>query len=299
VTRRSRLSLVGVLATAGCLEVPPPAEGTATPASICPGDAGRPTADPAPWSIASLPGWSQGGRGAAELAEWLLDTGVFNRVLHGSISADAGGEVTFLGGDLEGSDQACAGVAAAHQLGYPIQVVLGGDRGDDSLAAATSAGSRARLVASLTDFIDRHGYDGVSVAWITDVDTDQLTALVDDLSAVFATRQHPPLLTVDVSSGTVPPSVSAGWVGEVDAINLMSYGTGWQEELERHLDAGIPPEVINLGIGLALADDAPASVAAKVDTSVAYDLKGVESWELGALASGDDPRLVAYRPLFE
>jgi hypothetical protein len=144
-----------------------------------------------------------------------------------------------------------------------------------------------------------YGYDGVSLAWISDVEETQISALVEDLSNAFAARAPRPLLTVDVSSSSVPPSVSAGWVGMVDAINVMSYGTDWADELERYLDAGIPPDVIDLGIGLVVRDTSKASVGAKIEAAVAGGLHGVESWELGALASGDDPRLVAYEQLFE
>ena len=118
-------------------------------------------------------------------------------------------------------------------------------------------------------------------------------------TAAFVTRPLRPLLTVDLTSGSVPPSVSAGWVGMVDAVNLMSYGADWQEEIERHLAAGIPAEMINLGIGLTIRDSAPANVSARIDAALALGLNGVESWELGALAGADDPRLVAYRPLVE
>ena len=38
---------------------------------------------------------------------------------------------------------------------------------------------------------------------------------------------------------------------------------------------------------------------AKIDAAIANGLHGVTSWEMGALADGDDPRLLAYQPLFE
>lgn len=293
------MSLFALVAAGGCLAVPPDPDGqTQRPASVCDGDPGLPEGDPFPWSIASLPGWSQGEASAGELENWLSETGVFNHVLHGSIAATPGGEVTYQGGDLTGSTQSCAGIVAAHGRGYPILVVLGGDRGDDFLLEATADQNRPALVASLIDFIDLHGYDGVSLAWISGVDETQLTALVEDLSNAFAARDPRPLLTVDVSSASVPPSVSAGWVGMVDAINLMSYGTDWADELERYLDAGVPPDVIDLGIGLVVRDTSRASVAAKIEAALDAGLHGVESWELGALASGD-PRLVAYAPLLQ
>lgn len=297
--RRGRISLFALVAAGGCLAVPPdPDDQTQRPASVCDGDPGLAEGDPFPWSIASLPGWSQGEASAADVEEWLSVTGVFNHVLHGSIAATPAGNVTYQGGDLSGSTQSCAGIVAAHRLGYPILVVLGGDGGDDFLLEATSEENRPALVASLLDFIDRHGYDGVSLAWISGVEETQLTALVEDLSSAFAGRDRRPLLTVDVSSGSVSPSVSAGWVGAVDAINVMSYGTDWEDEIQRHLDAGVPPDVIDLGIGLVVRDTSRASVAAKIEAAVVAGLHGVESWELGALASGDDPRLVAYEQLF-
>jgi hypothetical protein len=292
------MSLFALVAAGGCLAVPPdPDQGQRTD-SICDGDPGPPAEDPRPWSIASLPGWSQEDAVAGDLEDWLIDTGVFNHVLHGSIAATPDGHVTYQGGDLTGSTQSCAGIVAAHRLGYPIIVVLGGDGGDDFLLEATAEENRPTLVASLTDFIDLHGYDGVSLAWLSDVEEAQLTALVGDLSAAFAARAPRRLLTVDVSSASVAPSVSAGWVGLVDAINVMSYGTDWENEVERYVEAGIPPDLIDLGIGLAVRDTSRASVAAKIEAALAGGLHGVESWELGALASGDDPRLVAYEPLF-
>jgi hypothetical protein len=294
------MSLFALVAAGGCLAVPPaPDDETEGPASICDGDPGLPEGDSFPWSIASLPGWSQQEASARDLEDWLGELGVFNHVLHGSIAAAPDGHVTYVGGDLTGSTQSCAGIVAAHRLGYPILVVLGGDGGDDFLREATAEENRATLVASLTDFIDRHGYDGVSLAWISGVEEAQLTALVEDLSNMFAARARRTLLTVDVSSTSVPPSVSAGWVGLVDAINVMSYGTDWENEVERYLDAGVPPDLIDLGVGLAVRDTSRASVAAKIEAALAGGLHGVESWELGALASGDDPRLVAYEPLFQ
>jgi len=293
------MSLFALVAAAGCLAAPAESDSgmSPRPTSICAGDPGPPALDPAPWSIASLPGWSQADAVADDLEDWLIDTAVFNHVLHGSIAAAPDGQVTLQGGDLEDATQSCAAVVAAHRLGYPILVVLGGDRGDDFLAQATAQANRPVLVATLMDFIDLYGYDGVSIAWVAGVAADQLTALVDDLSAEFRTRTPRPLLTVDVSSDTVAPSVSAGWVGRVDAINVMSYGADWQAELGRHLDAGIPPELIDLGIGLSVDDSVRADVKVKIDAAIAMGLHGVESWELGALESGDDPRLPAYAPL--
>lgn len=297
---RGRMCLFALVAAGGCLAVPPdPDDRAQRTESICDGDPGLPEGDPFPWSIASLPGWSQGEASADDLENWLLDLGVFNHVLHGSIAATPDGHVTYQGGDLSGSTQSCAGIVAAHRLGYPILVVLGGDGGDDFLLEATAEENRPALVASLIEFIDLHGYDGVSLAWISDVEETQLSALVEDLSNAFAARAPRTLLTVDVSSGSVPPSVSAGWVGMVDAINVMSYGTDWEDELERYLDAGIPSDVIDLGIGLVVRDTSRESVAAKIEVALVVGLHGVESWELGALPSGDDPRLVAYEQLFQ
>jgi hypothetical protein len=267
---------------------------------VCQGDPGRPSEDPAPWSIASVPGWTQADASARELEAWLGGVGVFNHVLHDSIGAEPDGQVTYANGDLTGPAQSCAGVVAAHSLGYPILVVLGGDRGDDFLAQATADESRAALVASLLDFIDTYGYDGVDLAWIGgEVVPDQLGALIDDLAAAFSERTPRPLLTVDVAAGLIDPYLSASWAGEVDAINLMSYEADWEEEIMLHLDAGVLPELANVGIGLSVNDLSPTDVAAKIDRVRGAGLGGVESWELGALAEPGDPRLDAYAPLFE
>ena len=297
-TRRIPIVL-SALAAGGCLAAPPAPAEEVTGAARCVGDPGpAPRAD-RPWSIATLPGWSQGDAAATDLEDWLGATGVFTHVLHGSIAAQPDGTVGFAGGDLSGQAQACAGVVAAHSLGYPILAVLGGDRGDDLLPQATGDDARPALVASLFEFIDAHGYDGVSIAWIGGVEPDRLGALVGELADAFAARSPRPLLTVDLSSGTVPPSVTAGWIDRVDAVNLMSYGADWQAELDRHLAAGVPPEKIDLGIGLVLRDQTRASVQAKIDAAVAYRLHGVESWELGALDDVEDPRLLAYRRLLQ
>jgi hypothetical protein len=297
-TRRSTTALFAALA-AGCLSAPPPAADRSPPTSVCIEDPGRPGEPPlAPWSIAILPGWSQGNDSADAIEESLVDSGVFNHVLHGAIAAGADGRVTYEGSDLVGQTQACAAVVAAHRQGYPIQIVLGGDRGDDALALATSDASRPVLVAGLLDFIDAHGYDGVSIAWIADIDVEQLSALVDDLAAAFALRSPRPLLTVDVWSGAIDPAISASWIARgVDAINLESYGLDWERELAVHLEAGVPPSAINLGIGLSALDDRRAEVRAKIDAAVASGLRGVQSWELGAIEDADDPRLLAYTPL--
>ena len=297
-TRRITM-VVSALAAGGCLAAPPAPTGDVTGVARCAGDPGPAPRGDHPWSIATLPGWSQADAAAADLEDWLGATGVFTHVLHGSIAAQPDGTVGFAGGDLSGEAQACAGVVAAHSLGYPILAVLGGDRGDDFLPQATGDDGRPVLVASLLEFIDAYGYDGVSLAWIGGVEPDQLSALVDELADAFAARSPRPLLTVDLTSGTVPPSVSAGWIDRVDAVNLMSYGADWQAELDRHLAAGIPPEKIDLGIGLVIRDQTRASVQAKVDVAIAYRLHGVESWELGALDDVDDPRLVAYRRLLQ
>lgn len=298
-TRLRSISLAALVAAAGCLAAPPEPGEEPRPTSLCSGDPGSPEADPLPWSIATLPGWSQADATAGDLEDWFLETGVFNHVLHGSIAATADGQVGYPGGDLTGASQSCAAVIAAHRLGYPILVVLGGDHGDDNLALATSDASRATLVASLIDFIDTYGYDGVSIAWIAGVVPGQLTALIDDLSAALASRSPRPLITVDVSSGAIDPSVTAGFAPQVDAIDLESYGADWADELTAHLQAGVPPAAIDLGIGLSVGDSARADVRAKIDAAIAQGLRGVTSWEMGALESGDDPRLVAYRPLFQ
>jgi hypothetical protein len=293
-TRRSTTALFAALA-AGCLSAPPPA-GDQT--SVCIDDPGRPAeAQLAPWSIAILPGWSQGNDSPDAIEEALVESRVFNHVLHGAIAAGADGRVTYQGSDLVGQTQACAAVVAAHRQGYPIQIVLGGDRGDDALALATSDANRPVLVAGLLDFIDTYGYDGVSVAWIAEIDVAQLSALVDDLAAEFALRSPRPLLTVDVSSGTIDPTISASWIPRADAVNLESYGLDWERELAIHLEAGVPPSAINLGIGLSALDDRRAEVNAKVQAALTQGLRGVQSWELGAIEDGDDPRLLAYTPL--
>ena len=236
---------------------------------------------------------------AGDLEDWFLDVGVFNHVLHGSIATEWDGLVTYQRADLTGPRQSCAGVVAAHRLGYPILAVLGGDGDGMDLWHATEEANRPVLVASTMDFIDTYGYDGVSVAWIDDVAPDQLTALIEDLSAAFAERAPRPLLTVDVASDLVDPSVTAEWAPHVDAVNLMSYQPDWETELERYIDAGVPPDRINLGIGLSFGDVSQADVAAKIARARSYGLNGVESWELGALAGGGDPRVDAYAALFE
>ena len=288
-------------AATGCLAAPPATDEGAVPRppSLCAGDPGSPSVDPRPWSIASLPGWSQQDSPEGDLEDWFLELGIFNHVLHGAIAAGADGQVSYQGGDLSGSSQSCAGVVAAHRLGYPILVVLGGDRGDDEFALATSAASRPVLVASLMDFIDTYGYDGVSIAWIADIAPDQLSALVAEVSAALATRTPRPLLTVDVAPGLLDPSVAAGWFPAVDAINLMTYTSNWNQDLDRYLEAGVPPDGINLGIGLSLEDLGRAAVQEKIDVALEAGLSGVESWELGALDDIDDPRLAAYASLFE
>jgi Glycosyl hydrolases family 18 len=300
-TRCSRMAPFALLALAGCLAAPPATDEGAVPrpASSCAGDPGPPAAAPGPWSIASLPGWTQEDALAGDLEDWFLGLGVFNHVLHGAIAAGADGQVSYQGGDLSGASQSCAGVVAAHRLGYPILVVLGGDRGDDAFSLATSAASRPALVASLVDFIDTYGYDGVSIAWIADIAPDQLSAMVAEVSAAFATRTPRPILTVDVAPALLDPSVVAGWFPAVDAVNLMTYASDWDQELDRYLEAGVPPEGVNLGIGLSLDDLGRADVEQKIEVALSAGLGGVESWELGALDDIDDPRLLAYASLFE
>jgi len=298
-TRLCRMLLVALVTVTGCLSAPPGPGEEPRPTARCEGDPGPPEPVAMPWSIATLPGWSQADAAEGDLEDWFVATGVFTHVLHGAIAATPDGAVTYQGGDLTGSSQSCAAVVAAHRLGYPILVVLGGDRGDDSLALATDDTNRAALVAGLVDFIDAYGYDGVSIAWIADVVPEQLSALVGDLKVAFADRSPRPLLTVDASTATVDPSVAAGWFPALDAINLESYGPDWAEQLNAYLDAGVPPSAIDLGIGLSVDDITRADVRAKIDAAVAKGLRGVTSWEMGALESADDPRLVAYRPLFQ
>ncbi len=299
-TRRSTISLAALVAGAGCLATPPVSDEGPPPTALCTGDPGLVDAELVyPWSVATLPGWSQGDAVAGDLEDWFIETAVFNHVLHGAIAATADGSVTYAGGDLTGSAQSCAAVVAAHRLGYPIMIVLGGDHGDDALAIATGDDSRAHLVAGLLDFIDTYGYDGISIAWISGVVPEQMSALVDELSTAFDLRTPRPLLTVDVSSGAVDPVVTAGFAERVDAIDLESYGANWEEELDAHITAGVPPSKINLGIGLSALDRLRADVRAKIARAIDSGLRGVTSWEMGALESGDDPRLLEYDPLFE
>ena len=298
-TRSSRSVLVGLVTAAGCLSAPPGPAEEPLPTARCDGDPGPPEPVAMPWSIATLPGWSQADAAEGDLEDWFLETGVFTHVLHGSVAATPDGAVTYQGGDLIGGAQSCAAVVAAHRLGYPILVVLGGDRGDDNLALATDDANRAALVAGLIEFIDAYGYDGISIAWITDVVPEQLSALVGDLKVALADRSPRPLLTVDVSPAIVDPSVTADWFPALDAINLESYGADWAEQLNAYLDAGVPPDAIDLGIGLSVDDTTRADVRAKIDAAVAKGLRGVTSWEMGALESADDPRLLAYKPLFQ
>ena len=302
-TSRRGISLFALLAAAGCLAAPPdPGEEDRGPGvtSMCQGDPGRPADTGEPWSIASLPGWTQEDAVVGDMQDWFLALGVFNHVLHGSIATEPDGTITFSGADLFGPQQACVGVVAAHKLGYPIQIVLGGDLDGTAIAqAAADPSTRAQLVANLVDFVDSYGYDGVSIAWIDSVRPADLTALVEEVSAAFDQRSPRPLLTVDIDSEIVAPSVSASWAPHIDAINIMSYWLDWETELARYIDAGMPPDQIHLGIGLSFADLGTADVRAKIDTALAEGLNGVESWELGALADIDDPRLAAYESLFE
>lgn len=301
-TCRRGISLFALLAAAGCLAAPPdPGEEDPGPGvtSMCQGDPGRPADTGEPWSIASLPGWTQEDAVVGDMQDWFLALGVFNHVLHGSIATEPDGTITFSGADLFGPQQACVGVVAAHKLGYPIQIVLGGDFDGPAIAQAASGESRAVLIASLIDFVDTYGYDGVSIAWLEEVAADDLTALVQELSAAFAVHTPRLLLTVDVNTGVVDPSVSAGLAPWVDALNVMSYWPDWREELSLHLDAGVPPERMHLGIGLSFLDLGATDVAEKIDAARTSDLHGVESWELGALIDTDDPRLASYSSLFE
>lgn len=303
-TRRSSIPLCALL-LAGCLAAPPdPNEGEGEggiprPVSVCSGDPGPPLESGERWSIGSLPGWTQQDAVAGDLEDWFLALGIFNHVLHGSIATDAEGTVSYQSADLSGSAQSCAGVVAAHRLGYPIRIALGGDLDGPAIRAAASGTSRAVLVDNLIAFIDEYGYDGVSIAWFEQVEPADLAALAAELHEAFAQRTPRPLLTIDVASDALDPFLIAALSESVDAVNVMSYQADWQEELGRYLDAGVPAGLINLGIGLSFDDITPAMVAEKIELARTAGLKGVESWEVGALGEQGDARLGAYAALFE
>jgi hypothetical protein len=294
--RRAAWAAIAALGASGCLAAPEPT--IARPASICIGDLGPPAASERPRSLVSYPGWSQGDAPPDALYDFLTTSAVFTHVVHASVAPDATGALGFGEGDLWDPAQSCNAVVGAHAAGRPIFIALGGDNHGAAMAAAARPALRATFVQSIVAFVDTYGYDGISLAWFDTVDPDDLQALVAELADAFARRAPRPLIAMYTNSGIIDPAVVAAMSPDLDAVHVMSYFASDLEQVDIHLAAGVPREIIQLGIGLVadMVDTTPDDVAAKILRVHELGLLGVESWEVGALAPGD-PRIASYYAL--
>jgi GH18 family chitinase len=194
----------------------------------------------------------------------------------------------------------------------------GGDRSDAFPAMATDPGKRQLFVMDLTQFLLKHGFDGVDYDWEFPSGVAQkqaLTNLVVETKSAF----EPYGLTVTIATAPwdeFDPRVYAA----VDRLHLMSYFDDSRHaslsnavsDVDALIDKGAPPGKICLGIpfyamklhgedaGLSYADvearfhpaagqdevddyafDGPHTIERKRDFAGQRGLAGIMIWELG------------------
>ena len=209
--------------------------------------------------------------------------------------------------------------AIKQRTGARLTVAFGGgDRSDAFPAMATDPGKRRLFVMDLTQFLLKHGFDGVDYDWEVPNGDAQKQALTD---LVLETKSALAPYGLTLSIATAPwdkfdPRVYAA----VDRLHFMSYfddsrhaslGTA-RSDTEALIDKGAPPGKICLGIpfysvklhgndeGLTYADiatrfrptstqdeagdyafDGPDTIDKKCEFARDRGLGGVMIWELG------------------
>ncbi|HZI16743.1 MAG TPA: glycosyl hydrolase family 18 protein [Myxococcus sp.] len=167
----------------------------------------------------------------------------------------------------------------AHQAGRKALLMLGGDGGRETLAAASAPETRPIFVRSLLKTLEELGYDGVDVDWepidLAAGDGERLIALLEELRAA----RPGIILTVPVfpwNTNFGMPADQAAFAlklaARVDQLNIMSYGMsytgGWdswhssalQDEassrpmsvsssVRMYLEAGVPAGRLGVGTG--------------------------------------------------
>ncbi len=120
-------------------------------------------------------------------------------------------------------------VTAAHSAGTKVLISLGGAGSGASFSAATvDSLQRAKLIASIVNFLQANHYDGVDVDWETpanSAETSQLTSLIQEMRTSFERTDSSWLITM-----AVPATAYGGQhfdiqklVNYVDWFNVMCY----------------------------------------------------------------------------
>lgn len=201
-----------------------------------------------------------------------IDWDAFTQMNYFSLAAQGDGSLCCTG-TYDNMNPARMGaiVPAAHAHGKPILVSVGGWGNYDGFRGAIGAGSRARFVANLVDYMVRWGFDGIDLDMepINPGDRADYIAFVRDLRTAMDAHTSEilgrPMLTAAVKW---EPDMYAGLVDLLDQINIMTYDQSgvWSPQTWHNAALRNGGRTYSTGMALAAADtDAQAWHAAGVD----------------------------------
>ena len=171
-------------------------------------------------------------------------------------------------GDLSFNRKDAALIAAAKQHGVRILVSIGGGAASENKVLLNryfdllSGTNRARFVAKLASYVDKHGFDGLDV----DIEGPSINKDYGEFIADLASALKPKgkLLTAALSQGYGGSKVPVSVFAHLDFINIMAYdGTGaWnpnapgqhssldyaKKNVTYWLDRGLPKSKAVLGL---------------------------------------------------